>query len=200
MPYKDRRLFPRPLLNLQKALRPRSRHPNYTPATAYLQLQASSAYHGRPQIKHNRMEGYDYNPSTGTYVRNPHFRPSHPPPLPPKEYDSVKETQTAPAELEASLSSAGSFISVDSQQPKRRKVRVLSLDGGGIRGYSTLVILGELMHQVYVQENGGRAPRSPQDLPRPCDYFDLIGGNGTSTHSKTFSQAPFAPAKRDRLT
>ncbi|KAI5857787.1 acyl transferase/acyl hydrolase/lysophospholipase [Tricharina praecox] len=125
------------------------------------------------------MEGYDYNPSTGTYVRNPHFRPSHPPPLPPKEYDSVKETQTAPAELEASLSSAGSFISVDSQQPKRRKVRVLSLDGGGIRGYSTLVILGELMHQVYVQENGGRAPRSPQDLPRPCDYFDLIGGNGT---------------------
>lgn len=122
------------------------------------------------------MEGYDYNPSTGTYVRNPHYRPSHPPPLPPKEYDSVKETQIG---LETSLSSAGSFISVESQQPKRRKVRILSLDGGGIRGYSTLVILGELMHQIYVQQNGGRAPKAAQDVPRPCDYFDLIGGNGT---------------------
>ena len=60
----------------------------------------------------------------------------------------------------------------------RRKIRVLSLDGGGIRGYSTLVILQELMHQVYVLESGGKAPSSPNDLPRPCDYFDLIGGNG----------------------
>ena len=141
------------------------------------------------------MEGYDYNPSTGTYVRNPHYRPSHPPPLPPKEYDSVKETQTEPVELEASLSSAVSYISVDSQQPKRRKVRILSLDGGGIRGYSTLVILGELMHQVYVQENGGRAPKSPQDLPRPCDYFDLIGGNGTTTRPKSFQSRPFVSAQ-----
>jgi hypothetical protein len=124
------------------------------------------------------MEGYDYNPSTGTYVRNPRYRPSHPPPLPPKEYDSVKETQTG---LETSLSSAASYISVESQQPRRRKVRILSLDGGGIRGYSTLVILGELMHQIYVQQNGGRAPKSAQDVPRPCDYFDLIGGNGIAT-------------------
>ena len=52
-------------------------------------------------------------------------------------------------------------------------------DGGGIRGYSTLVILQELMHQIYVQTHDGKGPRTPADLPRPCDYFDLIGGTGT---------------------
>ncbi|KAI5795022.1 acyl transferase/acyl hydrolase/lysophospholipase [Geopyxis carbonaria] len=146
------------------------------------------------------LEGYDYNPSTGTYVRNPHYRrPSHPPPLPPKEHDLVKETQHASAsELEGSngtdpdvgrlslesqphdyYNNNNDAVSQVSSVQKRRKVRVLSLDGGGIRGYSTLVILQELMHQIYVQENGGRPPKSPSDLPRPCDYFDLIGGNGT---------------------
>jgi hypothetical protein len=113
------------------------------------------------------MEGYDYNPATGTYVRN--RRPSNAPPLPPKEHGFGKETGEA-------LTSE-SYISPPAK--RRRKIRILSLDGGGIRGYSTLVILGELMHQIYVTENNGRAPKSPADLPRPCDYFDLIGGNGT---------------------
>ncbi|RPA78043.1 FabD/lysophospholipase-like protein [Ascobolus immersus RN42] len=61
---------------------------------------------------------------------------------------------------------------------KKRKIRVLSLDGGGIRGYSTLVILGELMHLLYVALHN-KAPPTPKHLPRPADYFDIIGGNGT---------------------
>lgn len=61
----------------------------------------------------------------------------------------------------------------------KRKLRILSLDGGGIRGYSILVILGELMHQIYVQTHNGKGPKSPSELPRPCDYFDIIGGTGT---------------------
>ncbi|KAF2862294.1 FabD/lysophospholipase-like protein [Piedraia hortae CBS 480.64] len=56
-------------------------------------------------------------------------------------------------------------------------LRVLSLDGGGVRGYSMLVILQELMHRTFV-ELEGRAPRR-HEIPKPCDHFDLIVGTGT---------------------
>lgn len=151
-------------------------------------------------------DGYNYNPATGTYIR----RPSHPPPLPPKELEAgfiTKETQHGFAELEGD-SDVGR-LSLDDKPPRRRKnkrrtaptkrkLRILSLgnplttppphtptnptpptDGGGIRGYSTLVIIGELMHQIFVQTHKGKGPKSPSDLPRPCDYFDIIGGTGT---------------------
>ena len=51
-------------------------------------------------------------------------------------------------------------------------------DGGGIRGYSTLVILTGLMHRIHVLINKN-VPVGPYQLPRPCDFFDIIGGNGT---------------------
>ncbi|ROT35304.1 patatin-like phospholipase [Sodiomyces alkalinus F11] len=56
-------------------------------------------------------------------------------------------------------------------------LRILSLDGGGVRGYSMLIIVQELMHRAYV-EIEGRAPRRHQ-IPKPCDHFDLIVGTGT---------------------
>lgn len=56
-------------------------------------------------------------------------------------------------------------------------LRILSLDGGGVRGYSMLIILQELMHKMFV-ELEGRPPRR-DEIPRPCDYFDLIAGTGT---------------------
>ncbi|EXJ80141.1 hypothetical protein A1O1_08283 [Capronia coronata CBS 617.96] len=56
-------------------------------------------------------------------------------------------------------------------------LRILSLDGGGVRGYSMLIILQELMHRVYVETEG--KPPSRDATPKPCDYFDLIGGTGT---------------------
>ena len=40
-----------------------------------------------------------------------------------------------------------------------------------------LVLLQELMHRTYV-EIEGKAPRRDQ-IPKPCDHFDLIGGTGT---------------------
>jgi len=49
-----------------------------------------------------------------------------------------------------------------------RGLRLLALDGGGVRGLSALAILKELMLKV--------DPNSP---PKPCDYFDLIGGTST---------------------
>ncbi|KAJ5888781.1 hypothetical protein N7495_008822 [Penicillium taxi] len=56
-------------------------------------------------------------------------------------------------------------------------LRILSLDGGGVRGYSMLIILQELMYRTYV-ECEGKPPRRDQ-IPKPCDHFDLICGTGT---------------------
>lgn len=73
---------------------------------------------------------------------------------------------------------------MDSSANLRRKdttkgppLRILSLDGGGVRGYSMLIILQELMHRTFV-ETEGRAPKR-HEIPKPCDHFDLIAGTGT---------------------
>ncbi|KAB5536133.1 acyl transferase/acyl hydrolase/lysophospholipase, partial [Coniochaeta sp. 2T2.1] len=47
-------------------------------------------------------------------------------------------------------------------------LRLLALDGGGVRGLSSLMILRRLMAAV-----DHDAP------PKPCDYFDMIGGTST---------------------
>jgi patatin-like phospholipase/acyl hydrolase len=45
---------------------------------------------------------------------------------------------------------------------------LLALDGGGIRGLSALLILHQLMERI-----------NPEDPPKPCDCFDMIGGTST---------------------
>jgi hypothetical protein len=52
---------------------------------------------------------------------------------------------------------------------------LLSLDGGGVRGLSTLYILKALMDQL----NHERADRPV----KPCDIFDLIGGTSTGGYA-----------------
>jgi patatin-like phospholipase/acyl hydrolase len=57
-----------------------------------------------------------------------------------------------------------------------RPLRLLSLDGGGVRGLSSLLILQRIMHVVNRKqqaESGGK-----QSL-RPCEYFDIIAGTST---------------------
>lgn len=51
-------------------------------------------------------------------------------------------------------------------------LRLLSLDGGGVRGIMGLVVLKELMRRV--QKRKGLA-----EMPRPADYFELAGGTST---------------------
>ena len=46
-----------------------------------------------------------------------------------------------------------------------------------MRGYSMLILLQELMYKTY-NETEGRPPTRAQ-IPKPCDYFDLIAGTGT---------------------
>jgi hypothetical protein len=45
-------------------------------------------------------------------------------------------------------------------------------DGGGVRGLSSLLILENIMEKI-------RETRGLHHVPRPCDYFDLIGGTST---------------------
>ena len=48
------------------------------------------------------------------------------------------------------------------------QIRLLALDGGGVRGLSSLMILQQLMMAV-----------DSESPPKPCDYFDMIGGTST---------------------
>lgn len=53
--------------------------------------------------------------------------------------------------------------------PRRKnKTNPLESDGGGIRGLSALIILEYLMKRI-----------NPENPPKPCDVFDLIGGTST---------------------
>ena len=49
--------------------------------------------------------------------------------------------------------------------------RILSFDGGGVRGLASLVILRDIMDDI--------ATRDDVEEPKPCDYFDLICGTST---------------------
>jgi patatin-like phospholipase/acyl hydrolase len=49
-----------------------------------------------------------------------------------------------------------------------KELRLLSLDGGGVRGLSALMILEQLMQSI-----------NPETPPKPCEYFDMIGGTST---------------------
>ncbi|KAH0538896.1 hypothetical protein FGG08_004552 [Glutinoglossum americanum] len=49
-------------------------------------------------------------------------------------------------------------------------LKLLALDGGGVRGLASLIILKYLMEQLSHGE---------KETLRPCEYFDLIGGTST---------------------
>jgi predicted acylesterase/phospholipase RssA len=59
-------------------------------------------------------------------------------------------------------------------------LRLLSLDGGGVRGLSSLMVLEDLMESIALEEKRlKKRPVSDNTPLKPCDYFDLIGGTST---------------------
>ena len=54
----------------------------------------------------------------------------------------------------------------------KHQARILSLDGGGVRSLSSILILREIMEEIGRQIQADRTPL-------PCEYFDLIGGTCT---------------------
>jgi predicted acylesterase/phospholipase RssA len=59
-------------------------------------------------------------------------------------------------------------ISAANRPTYGKELCLLCLDGGGVRGLSTLLILKRLMESI-----------NPLNPPKPCDYFDMIGGTST---------------------
>ncbi|KAF1807804.1 hypothetical protein P152DRAFT_463169 [Eremomyces bilateralis CBS 781.70] len=51
---------------------------------------------------------------------------------------------------------------------------LLSLDGGGVRGLSTLYILKSVMNRLNHERKNNNLPPV-----KPCEVFDLIGGTST---------------------
>ena len=56
------------------------------------------------------------------------------------------------------------------EMPSERHLNLLSLDGGGVRGLSSLMILEQLM---------GNIDPEAEEPPKSCEYFDMIGGTST---------------------
>ena len=63
-----------------------------------------------------------------------------------------------------------------------RGLCLLSLDGGGVRGLSTLYILRGIMNQL----NDMREEQGLRRV-RPCEVFDLIGGISTGGYAQLVS-------------
>ncbi|KAK4188535.1 putative calcium-independent phospholipase A2-gamma [Podospora australis] len=55
---------------------------------------------------------------------------------------------------------------------RNEAINLLSFDGGGVRGVTSLLILHELM--VKIKERHGLA-----EIPKPCEYFHMIAGTST---------------------
>ncbi|KAF8532970.1 phospholipase, patatin family protein [Trichophaea hybrida] len=55
---------------------------------------------------------------------------------------------------------------------EEQPLRLLSLDGGGVKGLTSLLILHRIMRAY-------RDEMNLPDIPRPCEVFDLIGGAST---------------------
>lgn len=73
-----------------------------------------------------------------------------------------------------------SIPSVAVEANPNHPLRILSLDGGGVRGLSSLIILQHLMGSVAKHEQKlGIRTKDDTTVPKPCDYFDLIGGTST---------------------
>lgn len=53
-----------------------------------------------------------------------------------------------------------------------RPLRILCLDGGGIKGYTSLLILKRLFREI-------ASKTGDEHQPKPCEVFDLIVGTST---------------------
>lgn len=58
----------------------------------------------------------------------------------------------------------------DTGRKHGKELCLLALDGGGVRGTSELYILQRIMENI----SPGTTP-----TPKPCDFFDMIGGTST---------------------
>jgi patatin-like phospholipase/acyl hydrolase len=58
-------------------------------------------------------------------------------------------------------------------------LRVLCLDGGGVRGLSSLIMLNAILAEMQLKLVNEFKPLKPIPPIRPCQIFDLICGTST---------------------
>ena len=58
-----------------------------------------------------------------------------------------------------------------------------TVDGGGIRGISSLLILEHIMEKICEAQG-------LDNVPKPCEHFDLIGGTSTGGQVTCISLCP----------
>ncbi|KAG0149205.1 hypothetical protein CROQUDRAFT_105321 [Cronartium quercuum f. sp. fusiforme G11] len=86
---------------------------------------------------------------------------------------SLMSAPPAPQEFDLGALRADLHLGADPEAAvSERGWRILSLDGGGIRGLSMLFVIRSILERV--QKRAGLS-----SLPKPCDCFDLICGVGT---------------------
>ncbi|KAF2670772.1 FabD/lysophospholipase-like protein, partial [Microthyrium microscopicum] len=101
---------------------------------------------------------------------------------PPSRISVPASTVSSNGDYHTGKSWARTVHTEDAWQPL-----ILTCDGGGIRGYSTLLILKAIMHEVAVWENNLEAQEKPvgqrrtfnEDELLPCHYFDFMYGTST---------------------
>jgi patatin-like phospholipase/acyl hydrolase len=57
--------------------------------------------------------------------------------------------------------------------------RILALDGGGVRGLSSILIVERLMREIQIIKIRNGKAKDDDKPPLPCEYFDLICGTST---------------------
>jgi patatin-like phospholipase/acyl hydrolase len=60
----------------------------------------------------------------------------------------------------------------------RNNIKLLSLDGGGVRGLASLLILQRIFHVLNSKLEASNDARFVRPL-RPCQFFDLVAGTST---------------------
>jgi patatin-like phospholipase/acyl hydrolase len=71
------------------------------------------------------------------------------------------------------------FLITDQSKPLSHIPRILALDGGGVRGLSSLLVIQKLMHEVQRIMIGTGQGTANRAAPLPCEFFDLICGTST---------------------
>lgn len=97
----------------------------------------------------------------------PHVLPCKINPASPIEVSTVG-FEAARSRLQSALSLRHETMDHEKRRGNDRRISLLCLDGGGVRGLSSLHILQRIMEGV-----------NPGNTARPCDYFDMICGTST---------------------
>ncbi|KAK4696396.1 hypothetical protein P7C70_g8388, partial [Phenoliferia sp. Uapishka_3] len=108
--------------------------------------------------------------------KNPTSRAASESPTPPSEDRGGETTALLPKALDAPFTPKPARVAdcgwfTPMKDRNHRPIRVLSLDGGGYRGLSSLLALQKVL------ANARQNPTEP--LPHPCEVFDLIVGTST---------------------